>query len=325
MGRKSRRIIRAKPIISSSSSSDTDSKSSSSDVSRRRERRSSSTSQSIGQQFTDALREIICNMPLQRPSTSGFRGDAVPIFDPEQNNQNITTWCRKVDEFQKVFNWSEESTIYYALGKLRGLAQTWYNGLTSVDYSWAEWKEKLIIAFPESKDYAEKVDEMTRRRKLPGESITRYYYEKMALINACGNITGRNAVSCIIYGLTDEHIKNSARARDCAEPEELFMHLRTLKDVNDKDSYTKGRKDDRGRVSVPFKRRREETSNLTLLNPFSATKRACYTCGRTGHVASQCFFEPNKQKPCNFCKKKGHDETKCYAKKRAEETTNVVS
>ena len=42
----------------------------------------------------------------------------------------------------------------------------------------------------------------------------------MSLLQAC-DITGRNAVSCLIDGITNLTIQTGARAGRCATPEEL--------------------------------------------------------------------------------------------------------
>lgn len=71
-----------------------------------------------------------------------------------------------------------ETTVYYAISKLTGLAQTLYRSLPTVKFSWDEWKTKLCQAFPPKKNYSDKLDQMGRRRKLPNETYTKYYYEK---------------------------------------------------------------------------------------------------------------------------------------------------
>lgn len=320
MGR-SRQMRRICRIVSSSSSSDTDdSPVREIDLRSRSPSKSRASSGSV-EQSTEALKEVKRTLPAQRPSTSGYRGDAVPIFDPEEKNQGIGAWCRKIDQFQKVFNWSEDSTIYYALAKLRGLAQTWYTSLPSIDHSWAEWKCMLKTAFPEIDDYADKVEEMMRRKKLPGESFIRYYYEKLALINACENITGRNAVSCIIHGLSDDNMKNSARTRDCSTPEDLFRHLSTLKECKERQIHGKFGRNDNGKGIRYFKRPREETVT-SATNSTPPSKRTCFRCGQFGHISTYCQVP---QLVCNYCKRKGHDEKQCYAKKKVQQTTNIVS
>lgn len=82
----------------------------------------------------------------EKPATSGFaRGETVPNFNPEDFGHNVELWYTKVDELR---GWSEEATIHFALTKLRGLAQTWHEGLPCYKFTWEEWKAQLKAAFP---------------------------------------------------------------------------------------------------------------------------------------------------------------------------------
>ncbi|XP_023311476.1 uncharacterized protein LOC108910861, partial [Anoplophora glabripennis] len=278
-----------------------------------------SESLSAVDQLANVMRDVLTQLgsQSQRPSTStGFKGDAVPYFDPEDNQQDVVVWCNKIDELRMVFHWPEDATIYYALAKLRGLAETWYRSLKSVNYSWVEWKEKLQHAFPTARDYADRLDEMMKRKKSYNESYTRYYFEKLSLINNCGNIHGTDAVSCIIQGLQDDHVKTSARAGSYAEPEQLFTYLRTLKQTSGptKDSRCDNRKF--------FHDRRGQKSNRAS----GSTELKCFTCGKTGHKAFHCKTTSTiTTKVCSFCHKRGHEENRCFAKPHARPTTSKES
>lgn len=62
-----------------------------------------------------------------RPCGQSFRRDVIPIFDPDDANQDVIKWLYKVLDSRNIFRWTEEITIYYALSKLRGLALLWYD------------------------------------------------------------------------------------------------------------------------------------------------------------------------------------------------------
>lgn len=257
------------------------------------------------EQLTNVMREVFAKLGNASgpASSSGFKGDALPHFDPEDGEQNIVAWCKKVEELRDVFHWSEDAMIYHALSKLRGLAETWYSSLPTIKYTWEEWKNKLIRAFPSARDYAEQLDEMMRRKKGHLESYTRYYYEKLALINACQNISGQNAVSCIIHGLQDDHVKTAARAGNYAEPEDLFIYLRT---INTNNSFRPREAKYNNRMSSNDKGR-----GKTLKE--NAGSR-CFRCNKVGHKQKYCMLA-EKKKICNFCKKIGHEEERCFAKR----------
>ncbi|KAK4880911.1 hypothetical protein RN001_004230 [Aquatica leii] len=160
--------------------------------------------------LTEVMSDILKNSGSRRESTT-VRSDVIPIFDRKDRNQEITAWCQKVDELKLIFGWSKEVTINFALGRLSGLAEVWYKGLTSVKLTWEEWKNKLQETFPYKKDFWELLNEMQRRRKRPHETYTKYYYEKCVLLNSC-KIQRTDAVSCLIGGIDDNVVKTGTRA-----------------------------------------------------------------------------------------------------------------
>lgn len=76
------------------------------------------------ERFTQAITRLWENSVSRQPLQS-FRGETVPVFDPEDRNQTAEKWCKKIDELQQLYQWNEESTIYFALPKLKGFAETW--------------------------------------------------------------------------------------------------------------------------------------------------------------------------------------------------------
>lgn len=249
----------------------------------------SSTSE-LGQIMKNIFKDLQSNRP------TGFKGNAVPPFDPEVEGHDIFKWCQTIDDLRDVFHWTAETTVYYAICKLTGLAQTWYRSLPTVKLSWDEWKIKLCEAFPPKMNYSDKLDQMVRRKKLPTETYTKYYYEKLSLLNLCG-ITGANAVSCIIGGIYDSSVKNSASAGNYSEPAQLLAYLTTIRQEASNAAF--------GKKKTPW-----ESPSKTRVK--SREKMRCFSCGKDGHKARFCRIASDKT--CNFCKKKGHVEEVCYLK-----------
>lgn len=97
--------------------------------------------------LTEVLSGILSRLPTTSIPTSTFAGDSVPPFNPEDAVLSVETWCSKVDELQRMYGWSERSTIYFALSKLRGLAITWYKCLPTLDHSWTSGRISWCTLF----------------------------------------------------------------------------------------------------------------------------------------------------------------------------------
>ncbi|XP_031335232.1 uncharacterized protein LOC116165084 [Photinus pyralis] len=248
------------------------------------------------------MRAFVGKMSTSRGGAS-FRGEAVPTFDPEDRDQDVEMWLRKMNDLRDVFRWSEEATIYHALSKLRGLAETWYKGLRCIKLSWADWQQQLLKAFPPSRDFHQRLEEMFLRKKRMGESYSKYYYEKMVLINAC-KVTGTDAVSCLIGGIQDSTLKNSIRAADYQRPEDLLQYFRSLPGT-----------------SASTERNTQPTFGRRVGTSASSLNRACHVCRSEGHIAKFC--PKRRGMVCNYCRKEGHQEVTCLQKARRKDGGNL--
>lgn len=262
--------------------------------------------------LTTVMKDILAST-VRKPDASMVRGDVVPIFNPEDSNQDIDTWCLKVDELRDVFSWSEEATIYFALARLRGLAEIWYKGLSSIKLNWVEWKEKLKRAFPYRKDYCDMLTEMLRRRKRFDETYTKYFYEKCALLNSC-KIEGPEAVSCILGGIDDNVVKTGAKAGKYQTPESLHEFLNTIGSTSaasgiNKSGFGKFKKQPR------FSDRSRGNMEISTKGKETYENKGCYKCGKSGHIAKTCTA-PNNIIKCSYCRRPGHVENNCFQKKR---------
>lgn len=220
--------------------------------------------------------------------------NVIPEFDPSKRNQTIHTWLSKVNECASIYGWTDKQIAYYALPKLVGLAQRWYQGLPSVKFSWSEWESKLTLAFPSEENYGQLLTEMLACRARFNDSLEEYFYDKMVLLNRC-KIKGKDAIDCILFGIEDRSVRTSAEAAQFREPDKLLVYLRNVK-----------------------ANKKQDKSNVTMQAGTSDNKRVkrvgqgngprCYNCAEEGHPYFKCR-QPLKR--CETCHKVGHETRDC--------------
>ena len=217
------------------------------------------------------------------------RSDCIPEFDPENDNLSASQWVSKIDQIKCVNNWDDVTTVYHMQSRLAGMARNWYHGLASYSHTWEEWKHLIQKTFPDHVDFATALKKMTNKVKMPSESMTTYYFEKMELLRTC-QIQGRNAVSCLIDGLSSVTIQHGARAGRYSTPETLYEeYLSTFREekqpsprstiVTDRGRDKLSDLRERIKVGARYPRRQEEGS---------AGGVRCFNCGQRGHMQSRC-------------------------------------
>ncbi|CAH2016886.1 unnamed protein product, partial [Acanthoscelides obtectus] len=253
------------------------------------------------------LEQQVENLTKQNSSESPkltLRSDCIPEFCPENENLSAAKWLEKIDQLKNINRWDDVTTIYHMQSRLGGMGRTWYHSLNSLNYTWLEWKELIIKTFPDHIDYAKALRKMLEKTKSHNESMTAYYFSKMELIRTC-QIVGKNAVSCLIDGITDINIQNAARAGRYEIPETLFeQYLSMLRDEsshqlhsNKPETITKrhNKPDLRNAISKKYK-------------PYHREDVMCYNCKQKGHYQASC---PKSRKVCSKCNLLGHEADQC--------------
>lgn len=223
----------------------------------------------------------------------------VPDFDPENRDLNVKSFINKIEQLGVIYRWNDETKSFILQSKLQGQARLWFNRLDSYDRSWEEWKTMIVRAFPRYHDYASLLDELMARNKLPTESMTKYYQEKLAMCFRC-QLSDQAAVSCIVRGLPQE-LQANAQAYQCSTPDELYEGFLSAFDTYQTNSY---------KMHTSRNVRVSETSTSQMHRDINLKKPPiCYRCNEVGHVATTCKL-PDKRK-CFRCGKVGHVATSC--------------
>ncbi|KAL0894096.1 hypothetical protein ABMA27_014141 [Loxostege sticticalis] len=243
--------------------------------------------------------------------------NVLPDFNPQGKVQTMKEWLAKIDESAHVYGWSERQTIFYALPKLRGLAKRWYDGLTSIKYTWAEWREKLITAFPCEQNYADILSEMLARKTRRNETLEEYYYDKIMLINRC-EFNGRKAVDCLTQGIYDANIRMNVQGANLQSPESVLQYFRNITSkAYAPRSFNQNQQ--------PFEHNNKRNNDPSSRKPTTMSQTTCYNCGEVGHIVTRC---PKDVLKCNKCRRYGHDEKNCtgqFDPRTAKDTVSKVS
>lgn len=258
--------------------------------------------------IVNSLKSGASPQPVTQSAPSSKPADShnlIPNFDPSKNNQRVDIWLKKVNECAYVYGWDERTTTHFALQKLQGLAKTWYESLNTILFSWQEWQEKLLNAFPCEQNYGQILEDMLRRKSRPNEPIEVYYYEKLSLLNQ-SEITGKRAVDCIIHGISDRTMKTSSLSLRCTSPEQLLKFLMSNKEGS--------HQPDRG---FPKNKNWSDATGGNTSKPNVSTRPHqslgifCFNCKEKGHPYMQC---PKPLVKCDHCHKFGHNIDKCFTK-----------
>ncbi|XP_076266925.1 uncharacterized protein LOC143200331 [Rhynchophorus ferrugineus] len=232
----------------------------------------------------------------------------IPEFSPEDRTMSANQWIEKIDQIRKDNKWNDLTTIYNMQLHLTGTAKSWYQRLPNYNFTWNQVRSLILHKFPEITDFAANLRKMLNRVKNPQESMTTYYNDKMELLRACG-IRGKNSVSCIVDGILDPVIQNSARAGNYNSPEEFYEQYmfaynfgeenikRELNEESALDQIS-----ERDLRYVPRKRHYSQ--------PYFDYNRKCFNCQGRGHLFANC------KKPkvfCTLCDRVGHTAENCKA------------
>lgn len=160
----------------------------------------------------------------EAPTSSNISATSIPEFNPDTSNENVHEWISLFSEVAAKNNWSLEDKKFHFANKLGGSARRWFINSKMMDAKWAKIKMAFKKAFPSDAHFYEQLITMINRVKRDDESMSNYFYHKIALINECG-FNGVKAVSCLIGGLNNVKLKGLAIKQGFQTPEEMYSFL----------------------------------------------------------------------------------------------------
>lgn len=246
----------------------------------------------------------------------------IPELIPSNNKFTTSMWLNCIHEECLNRNYDEKSSIRFMQDQMNGIIKAWFKSVSNYDFTWPELKLLITKTFPDNIEFANTLKLLVLRDKTAEETITQYYFSKVYLCEAC-KITGENAVSCLIDGLSNPFMKQELKSYNFLTTEALYSDYLSKFPENEVPVRVDHR-DVREVVSsypndefIPLEM---NTRELNVGRPYhrgehnedrearpSGSKK-CFTCKKFGHATLDCRHAPI----CYRCKKKGHIAAKCH-------------
>lgn len=256
---------------------------------------------------------------------------ALPTFDPTTSDSGAEGWCKSIEELAKEFGWSSLATIAKAGKALKGSALVWFESWepSTGGKTWEKFRNDITDLYPEKRNLAEKLSMAVAYTSDLADSYCEYAREKIRLYrNTKISFTQEQLIELVCGSITDVNVRMASfnsNVKTTSELISLFSSYIKPKKRPSEQSYPNSN------GSGPSSAKRPKFTSHNQIQSDPKDKR-CFTCGRSGHVRSQCrFFNPMTEVKrtsitdgkvgdkitCAFCKKPGHSESVCWHKARS--------
>lgn len=313
--RKSRKRIRARSSSSSSSTSSTSTKTPSPPPPRRRK-----TTSRSGRQTSKPNTARTKGTDTVSQANSITLNNIIPEFDPLKDD--IDAWLSIIKSYANTFSWSDETTRYQALNKLKGPAKTWYDSLLRSNnqwptWNWFDWCTKLSGSFQIQRNMFELLKEVIERKPSENQSLYEFYFDQKCRIDRLNlKFSDLDIISIILGNIGDGNIEvNTFKSCDQLAS---ALHGRTYKPKKQASNLI-AKSQAQSNMTVTSNATPSPITNRVIAPDSVAvndnksqinTRKIikCFTCGGN-HKRSQCSVK------CDFCGKRGHVESSCYHNK----------
>lgn len=253
------------------------------------------------------------NKSPKRENKSSRSSKDFPELIPSNTKFTTSMWLNRVHEECLKRGYNEKTIIQFTRDKMTGIMKAWFKTVCNYDFTWPELKLLITKTFPDNVEFASTLRLLVGRDKTSEETITQYYFSKVYLCEAC-KISGENAVSCLIDGLSNPFMKQNIKSFNFISPEALYSEYLAKFPENEIPVHIEQREVVQSYAGDEFLH--IEPPSLDYHPPKSRIERKeklvrCHTCKKIGHITVECRHAPI----CYTCKKKGHISAKCHFKK----------
>lgn len=262
--------------------------------------------------------------PIQSIVRYVGRSDFIPEFDPQTSSVSVEHWIRNLEGVAKMHGWDERTLICNCTSKLRGYSKGWYERQASYEISWDEWKEKLIKAFPFTKNKLSLIRELVNQVKSNKEDPIKFYYDKLGIGMSC-NMSDEVIAQAIIGTLGDKLLEVGALSAGCHDTNSLLKYLASMQTSTDTrmKPAPSHAQSSASRIIKCFTcgKLGHKAIACGKIRPKRREDIKCTFCDRPGHLEDDCFKKNNQAKHCKFCNKKGHTQEECRRRNAGQDKT----
>lgn len=126
--------------------------------------------------------------------------ETVPTFSGNTGQMSTQVWLKRLEALAKIFNRDDRFLIYQMTSKLSGNARLWFDAQREIDFSWAQWKEMLLVNFPEGRGIAAKLHDFVTLKRDTNENVIDFYFKKLSKFSyrrsKLGEFSSRRRIIC---------------------------------------------------------------------------------------------------------------------------------
>lgn len=164
----------------------------------------------------------IASAGSKRSSNNFINEKCVPEFDPRAGNMSADEWIDKVNGCAAMYDWDGRVTMYLAVGRLRGHARIWYDGLHYPQMTWDIFADRLRNQFPGEISFGKLLKEAANYVSQPGQDLSAYCLLELGKLHRLKlNISELQQVDFVAQGISDENKRATVLAARCKTIVEL--------------------------------------------------------------------------------------------------------